>query len=157
MRKFTNLTMKWHFETIFTPEKTTVGWQHSYDKCSSYSQKVMGRYFGDRRPLWKPRHGWENVVGKNALELLHIRDWKAAARRRECRRKVIGEAVVRKLAEAPYRKKNHKTIPWKNIAHNNLMPFSRFVYLFCLSMAYLTTLPVEQNIQRQRERWSVNS
>jgi hypothetical protein len=38
---------------------------------------------------------------RDAVDLVHIRNWKAAARRREGWRKVIGEAIARKRAEVP--------------------------------------------------------
>jgi hypothetical protein len=43
----------------------------------------------------------EDIVLRNAADLLQIRSWKAAARIKESWRKEIGEAMVRKLAEAP--------------------------------------------------------
>jgi len=43
----------------------------------------------------------EDIVLRNAADLLQIRSWKAAARIKESWRKAIGEAMVRKLAEAP--------------------------------------------------------
>jgi hypothetical protein len=43
----------------------------------------------------------EVIVLRNAADLLQIRSWKPAARIKESWRKEIGEAMARKLAEAP--------------------------------------------------------
>jgi hypothetical protein len=49
----------------------------------------------------RPRNRWEDVIQRGAANLLRIRNWKAAARDKEEWRKKIGEAMARKLAEAP--------------------------------------------------------
>jgi hypothetical protein len=39
-----------------------------------YSQKVIGKRFGRRRPLGKLRGRRDDVVWRNAIDLLHIRN-----------------------------------------------------------------------------------
>jgi hypothetical protein len=57
---------------------------------------MMGRYIGRRWPVGEPRNRWEDVVWTDAVDLLQIRNLKAAAKKREGWRKVIGEATNRK-------------------------------------------------------------
>jgi len=68
---------------------------------SRIAQKIIGERFGRRRPLGKLRGRWDDVVWRDAIDLLHIRNWKMAARKRKGWRKEIGEAMARKQAEAP--------------------------------------------------------
>jgi hypothetical protein len=62
---------------------------------------IMGRYFGGRSHVGKPRGRWENAVCKYSVGLFQIRNWKSAARAREVWRKEIGKATSRELAEKP--------------------------------------------------------
>jgi hypothetical protein len=66
-------------------------------------------------------------IFRGAVNLLHLRKWKAAASKSGGWRKVSGEAMARKLHEVPYKKKNYEKIQWINIAINIPMPFTRFV------------------------------
>jgi hypothetical protein len=64
-------------------------------------KKVLGSCFGDGRPVVRPRNRWEDVIRRDAANLLRIRNWKAAASDKEEWRKKVGEAMARKRAEAP--------------------------------------------------------
>jgi len=64
-------------------------------------KKVLGSCFGGGRPVGRPRNRWEDVIQRDAANLLRIRNWKAAARDKEEWRKKVGEAMARKRAEAP--------------------------------------------------------
>jgi hypothetical protein len=61
---------------------------------SRIPQKIMEECSGGRCPMGKPRGRWEAVVWSYAVDLLQIRNWKAAARKTEGWRKEIGEAVA---------------------------------------------------------------
>jgi hypothetical protein len=61
---------------------------------------VLGSCFGGGRPVERPRNRWEDVIQRDAANLLWIWNCKAAARDEEWRKKV-GETMTRKLAEAP--------------------------------------------------------
>jgi hypothetical protein len=63
-------------------------------------KKVLGSCFGGGRPVERPRNRWEDVIQRNAANLLQIRNWKAAARDKEEWRKKVGEAMARKRAKA---------------------------------------------------------
>jgi hypothetical protein len=65
----------------------------------------MGRCFGGRRPVGKPRGRWEDTVTRVTVDLLQIRNWKATARKRKGWRKEIEEAMNQKRAGVPYKKK----------------------------------------------------
>jgi hypothetical protein len=54
------------------------------------------------------RGRWEAAFWKNAVDFLQVRNWKAEAREREDWKKVIGEAMARKRAEAPGKMKKTK-------------------------------------------------
>jgi hypothetical protein len=54
---------------------------------SHVPKKVMGGCFRGRRPVRSPRGRWEDAV-----DLLQIQNWKAAARNGECWRRKI-EAI----------------------------------------------------------------
>jgi hypothetical protein len=43
----------------------------------------MGGYIGGRRPVAKPRSGWKFAILNDAVDLLQIRNWKAAVRATE--------------------------------------------------------------------------
>jgi hypothetical protein len=61
-------------------------------------KKVLGTCFGGVRPVGRPRNRWEGYIQRDAA------NWKAVARDKEWKKKV-GEAMVRKLAKAPQKKK----------------------------------------------------
>jgi hypothetical protein len=46
----------------------------------SPQKKVMGRCFRERRPIEKPRGRWKGAVWREAIDLMQIQNWKAAAR-----------------------------------------------------------------------------
>jgi len=69
-------------------------------------KKVMERCFRERRPIEKPRGRWRGAVLREAIDLMKIQNWKAAARYREGWRKEMEEAVTQKWAQVP--KKNYK-------------------------------------------------
>jgi hypothetical protein len=51
------------------------------------------------RPVVRPRNRWEDVIHRDAANLL--RNWEAAARDKEEWTKKVGEAMAQKRAEAP--------------------------------------------------------
>jgi hypothetical protein len=55
------------------------------------------------------------LFGRMSLICFQVRNWKAKAREREYWRKVVGEAMSRKRAEAPWKKKKKKQAKEKNI------------------------------------------
>jgi hypothetical protein len=61
--------------------------------------KVPGSCYGREKPVGRQRNRWEDVIQRDAANLLHIRNWKAAARGKEEWRKKVGEAMARKRAE----------------------------------------------------------
>jgi hypothetical protein len=63
-------------------------------------KKILVSCFGEGRPVGRPQNRWEDVIQRNAANLLQIRNWKAAARDKEEWRKKVGEAMARKRAEA---------------------------------------------------------
>jgi hypothetical protein len=68
-------------------------------------KKVLGSCFGGGRPVARPRNRWEDVIQRDAANLLRIRNWKAAARDKEEWRKNVGETTAQKWAEVPWQKK----------------------------------------------------
>jgi hypothetical protein len=65
------------------------------------SKKVLGSCFGGGRSVGRPRYRWEDVIQRDAANLLRIRNWKAAARDKQEWSKKVGEAMARKKTEAP--------------------------------------------------------
>jgi hypothetical protein len=61
----------------------------------------MGESFGGRRSMGKPRGRWKDAFRRDAISLLHVRNWKATERKRHGWRKEIGEAMARKRVESP--------------------------------------------------------
>jgi hypothetical protein len=61
-------------------------------------KKVLGSCFGGGRPLGRPQNRWEDVIQRDAANLLQIRNWKAVATDEEWR-KTVGEAMAQKRAE----------------------------------------------------------
>ena len=55
--------------------------------------------------MGEPRGRWEDAVWRDDVYLLYRPTGKAGARNRESMRKVIGEAMTRKQAEAPNKNK----------------------------------------------------
>jgi hypothetical protein len=64
-------------------------------------KKVLGSCFAGGRPLRRPRNRWEDVIQRDAANLLQIRNWKATARDKEEWRKKVGEVMARKWAKTP--------------------------------------------------------
>jgi hypothetical protein len=62
--------------------------------------KVLGSCFGGGRPVARPRNRCEDVIQRDAANVLQIWNCKAAAREDEWR-KTVGEDMDRKRAEAP--------------------------------------------------------
>jgi len=56
------------------------------------------RACGRRGPVRKPRRRWQDAVRTGAVDLFHIRNCKAAARKREGWRKKAGEDIARQRA-----------------------------------------------------------
>jgi len=52
----------------------------------------------------KPRNRWKDAVWREALNLLQIRNWKAAAGKTKGWRKESGEAMARQRGEATLKK-----------------------------------------------------
>jgi hypothetical protein len=73
-------------------------------------KKVLGNCFGGGRPVGRQRNRWEDVIQRDAVNLLRILNWKAVARDKEEWRKKVGEAMARKQAEASYKKKESTRI-----------------------------------------------
>jgi hypothetical protein len=61
--------------------------------------KVIGGYFGGRRPVEQPTGRWENTLWRDGIDLLQTRSWNEVVKNRELCRKESGEAVTRKCAE----------------------------------------------------------
>ena len=47
--------------------------------------------------MGKPKVRWKDAVWRDTVDKFQLRNWKAAARKIECWRKVIGQARARKL------------------------------------------------------------
>jgi hypothetical protein len=77
-----------------------VGMEHHH-----IPKKVLGTCFGGGRPVGRPWNRWEVTIQWYVADLLLIRNWKAVARDKEEWRKKFGEAMARKWAEAPKKKK----------------------------------------------------
>ena len=71
----------------------------------SPQKKVIGGRFGGRKPPGQPRDRWEDAGWRDDVDWLQIRNWKAAARKKDDWRKEMGEAMSRKRAEVPCKKK----------------------------------------------------
>jgi hypothetical protein len=65
------------------------------------SKKVLGSCFEGGRPVVRPRNRWEDVIQRDAANLLRIRNWKGAARDKEKWRKKVRKTMARKRAKAP--------------------------------------------------------
>jgi hypothetical protein len=58
----------------------------------------------------KPRGRWKDAVLREAIDLVQIWNWKAAARNREGWRKEMGEAMAQKWAKCQ-RRRRRRTCP----------------------------------------------
>jgi hypothetical protein len=67
---------------------------------------ITGGFFGEKKPVGKPRGRWEDAVRRADVGLLQTRKGKAGARMKESWMNDIGEAMVRKWAKAPCKKMN---------------------------------------------------
>jgi len=59
-------------------------------------KKVLNGNFHTTRPVGRPRTRWENVVQRDALQLLGIRGWRKRAANRDEWRHLMGEAKAQK-------------------------------------------------------------
>jgi hypothetical protein len=76
-------------------------WPRCKNGTHRIPKTVLGRYFGEGRPVGRPRNRWEYSVQRDAANLLRIRNCKTVARDKEEWMKKDGEAMARKRAEAP--------------------------------------------------------
>jgi len=60
------------------------------------SKKVLNGNFHTTRPVGRPRTRWANVVQRDALQLLRIREWRRRAANRDKWRRLMREAKARK-------------------------------------------------------------
>jgi hypothetical protein len=56
--------------------------------------KILGRSFRGKRPLGRQCSRWEDNMQKDAVSLLHIRNWKLVAQNKENWRKKTGKAMT---------------------------------------------------------------
>jgi len=59
-------------------------------------KKVLNRNFYTTRPLGRPRIRWADVVQRDALQLLGIREWRRRTENRDEWRRLMREAKARK-------------------------------------------------------------
>jgi hypothetical protein len=59
-------------------------------------KKVLNRNFHTTRPLGRPRTRWVDVVQRDALQLLGIREWRRRAANRDEWRRLVRDAKARK-------------------------------------------------------------
>ena len=64
---------------------------------------VMGGYFRGLRPVGQPRSRRKDAVWRDDVDFFQIRDWKTAARERECWSEKFGEATAPEPAESPHK------------------------------------------------------
>jgi len=89
----------------------TVGWPHFKDSWYCYPQESNGRMFGGRKTLGKQRSGWEDAVWRYAINLLQVRDRKAA-RKREVGGRRSGRPYVPKMGRSTKEDMCHsRTLP----------------------------------------------
>jgi len=86
-------------------KETKANLLHDKDGRISHPKKILGRGCGRKRLVGTPRSTWEGKAQKDALFLLHIRNWKSVAKSRQNWRKKIREAMNRIGAEGLYEKK----------------------------------------------------
>jgi hypothetical protein len=65
------------------------------------TKKILGGSFKGKRPAGRHCSRWEDNLQKDAVSLLHIRNWKLVAQSRENWREETGEAMTQIRAEAP--------------------------------------------------------
>jgi hypothetical protein len=61
-------------------------------------KEVLGSCFGGGRTVGRPRNRWKDVIQRDAVNLLRIQNWKAAARDEEWRKKA-GETMAQKCSK----------------------------------------------------------
>jgi hypothetical protein len=59
-------------------------------------KNVLNGKFHNTRSAGKPRTGWEDIVQRDALQILGIRGWRRRARDREEWRRLLREAGAQK-------------------------------------------------------------
>jgi hypothetical protein len=82
-------------------KEISVGWPRRKYGTISYSREGTRKRFGRGRPVGRPRNRWQDVIQRDAANLLRIQNWKTAAGDKEEGMKKVGEAMAGKLAEAP--------------------------------------------------------
>jgi len=74
-----------------------VGRSHNKNGIRKDSKKkVLNGNFCITRPVGRPRTRWADVVQRDALQLLGIREWRRSAEHRDEWRRVMREAKARK-------------------------------------------------------------
>jgi hypothetical protein len=71
-------------------------------------ETVMGVCCGRRRSVGRPRARWEHAASRDAVELVQTRTWKAAARKVEGWRRVIGEAMTQTTDRSAIKEEEEK-------------------------------------------------
>ena len=64
-------------------------------------RKILDGHFGGRKMVGRPRIQGEEMMRKDAKDLLGIRNWRTMARNREEWKVLIGEVMVRRRTGAP--------------------------------------------------------
>jgi hypothetical protein len=64
-------------------KETIVGWPRVRMEEHHIPKKVLRSCFGGRRPVGRPRNGWQDAIQRDGANLLQIRNWKAVARDKE--------------------------------------------------------------------------
>jgi hypothetical protein len=77
-----------------------VGWPRCKNGTTSDPKEGTRKLFLRRKTSGETTKLMEYVIQRDAANLLRFRNWKVAARDKEWRKKV-GEAMVRRRAEAP--------------------------------------------------------
>jgi hypothetical protein len=87
-------------------------------------KKVLGSCFGGGRSVGRPQNRWEDVIQRDAANLLQIQNWKAVARDEEEWRKKVGQPWPEKGLKRHRRKRRYK--------YNNkcISMFTRLLMLF---------------------------
>ena len=82
MRRLTTYLIQWHFVTFLHLKRLQYAGNIARKNASFVPKTLTGRCFGCKRHLWKPRNRWEDGAFRADENLLHLRQWKAAASKR---------------------------------------------------------------------------
>jgi hypothetical protein len=101
------------------------------------ARKVMGGCFVGRRRVGKPRVRWEDAVWKDDVNLLQIRNPKAAARKRKCGGKRSGRPWPENRSTRHRRKTNRPSgiveiIVWKFIFYRPQAYLLAWASILCM-------------------------